>query len=62
MNGTPVTILVGMGGTVKRVWFGAFSKDKAREIEETFDIKLPGLGPVEQTLGQASGVWQRRLH
>ncbi len=43
MAGTPQTILIDSGGTVRHVWSGAFLGGSASEIEQVFGVKLPGL-------------------
>lgn len=43
MAGTPQTILIDSGGTVRHVWSGAFLGASASEIEQVFGVKLPGL-------------------
>lgn len=46
-GGTPETIVVGLGGSVVNAWFGAYTKNVAKSIEETLGVKLPGLVPLE---------------
>lgn len=43
LSGTPETILVSSDGVVLRVWKGAYSDTIQREVEEYFQIKLPGI-------------------
>jgi hypothetical protein len=43
LSGTPETILVSSHGVVLRVWKGAYADSTQRELEEYFQIKLPGL-------------------
>lgn len=43
LTGTPETILVSPAGIVLRVWKGAYADSSKREVEEYFQVKLPGL-------------------
>jgi hypothetical protein len=44
-NGTPQTIVVSSEGKVLKNWQGAYSDDLKREVEEYFNIELPGIAP-----------------
>ena len=41
LNTTPETIVVDQSGVVRKVWVGAFTEEKCREVEEYFQI-APG--------------------
>jgi hypothetical protein len=43
LNVTPQTVVIGRGGHVERVWVGAFSDNRQKQVEDFFKIKLPGL-------------------
>lgn len=45
LGATPQTIVVSPEGKVIKNWMGAYSGDKAREVEEYFNVRLPGLTP-----------------
>jgi hypothetical protein len=47
LSGTPETIVVGPGARVEREWMGAHMDDNQKQIEQFFDVKLPGLQEVE---------------
>ncbi|MDE2807430.1 MAG: hypothetical protein OXN90_03350 [Gemmatimonadota bacterium] len=40
---TPQTILINQQGIIERVWVGAYMNEKQTEIEDFFQIYLPGL-------------------
>lgn len=42
-NSTPSTVVVSPSGNVVQYWKGAYSGDTQAEIEEFFQVKLPGL-------------------
>jgi hypothetical protein len=42
-GGTPETLLIDRDGTLLKVWKGAYSGDTLKEVEEYFNVKLPGL-------------------
>lgn len=44
--GTPMTIVVGPGAKVEKVWQGAYMNDNQKEVEAFFGAKLPGLQDV----------------
>jgi len=46
LTGTPKTIIVGADGIVTHEWPGAYTNRVARQVEELFDIHLPGLSPA----------------
>jgi hypothetical protein len=41
--GTPMTIVVGPGARVQKVWQGAYMEQNQKEVEAFFGAKLPGL-------------------
>ena len=43
---TPQTILVNHQGIIERVWVGAYMNEKQTEIEDFFQVHLPGLRDV----------------
>lgn len=43
LGGTPMTVVVGADGRVLKAWKGAFQGRVEREIENFFNIDLPGL-------------------
>lgn len=49
LTGTPKTILVGADGIVTHEWVGAYADRVARQIEDLFDVRLPGLTPAVST-------------
>src|SRR5262249_18829469 len=48
LGSTPETIVVGTDGRVTRVWSGAYSGTRQREIERYFGLVLPGLAVANQ--------------
>lgn len=53
ITGTPRTIVVSNEGRILKVWAGAYAGDTQKEVEEYFNIKLPGLTEIKT--GQAGG-------
>jgi peroxiredoxin len=47
MTGTPQTIVVDMGGTVRHSWTGAYINEVAEEVESALNVRLPGVRNVE---------------
>jgi hypothetical protein len=45
---TPQTIVVSADGHVQKNWTGAYDADIARQVEEYFQITLPGLSPPQK--------------
>jgi Redoxin len=43
LGGTPQTIVVSAGGRVQKSWTGAYTEQLQREVEDYFEVKLPGL-------------------
>lgn len=43
---TPQTILVNQRGIIERVWVGAYLNEKQTEIEDFFQVHLPGLRDI----------------
>lgn len=43
LGGTPQTIVVSREGRVLKNWIGAFSSRTQAEVEQFFDVRLPGL-------------------
>lgn len=41
--GTPMTVLISAQGVISQEWTGAFRDDTQRQIEDVFDVVLPGL-------------------
>lgn len=53
---TPQTIVISADGHVQKNWTGAYDADMARQVEEYFQITLPGLSPPQkQTRPQGGG-------
>ncbi len=48
MGGTPATIIVSPENKVLKVWSGAYQGTSLQEIENYFQVKLPGLTPQEK--------------
>ena len=48
MGGTPSTIVVSPDNKVLKVWSGAYQGTSLQEIENYFQVKLPGLTPQEK--------------
>jgi len=44
--GTPMTIVVGPGAKVEKVWEGAYMDQNQKDVEQFFGSKLPGLQDV----------------
>jgi len=42
-GGTPRTLVLSPGGTILKSWFGAYTGDLQREVEEYFETPLPGV-------------------
>lgn len=45
LNSTPSTIIVSSQGTILHYWRGAYDEDLHGEVEDVFQLKLPGLIP-----------------
>ena len=43
LNSTPSTIVVSPAGKILQYWRGAYSEDVQAEVEQFFQVKLPGL-------------------
>ncbi|MEM7585388.1 MAG: hypothetical protein AAF560_18505 [Acidobacteriota bacterium] len=43
MNTTPMTLVVGNGGVIEKVWAGAFWPHQQKEVENFFGVELPGI-------------------
>ena len=46
LSGTPKTVTIGADGIVTHEWAGAYTNRVARQVEELFDLTLPGLTPA----------------
>jgi peroxiredoxin len=46
LGSTPQTIVVSPDGQVLKNWSGAYSKEVAQQVEEFFNVRLPGLAPA----------------
>jgi peroxiredoxin len=46
LGNTPQTIVVSPDGRVLKNWPGAYSKEVAQQVEEFFNVRLPGLDPA----------------
>lgn len=56
-GGTPRTLVVSHDGIILKSWFGAFTGDLEREVEEYFKTDLPGVEenePKENAKGQGA--------
>jgi peroxiredoxin len=51
-GGTPRTLVVSPGGTILKSWFGAYTGELQREVEEYFKIRLPGVVEAEPQGGE----------
>lgn len=51
-SGTPHTVVVDAAGTIAHSWRGAFGARIERQIEDLFDVALPGLSTVSAAKGQ----------
>lgn len=49
---TPQTALVGPDNMVERVWIGAFDGKKQEEIENEFNVRLPGVTAAPGAVGE----------
>jgi hypothetical protein len=45
-DGTPQTVVVGVGGRVEKSWQGAYLTNNQQEVEKFFGVKLPGLQEI----------------
>jgi peroxiredoxin len=48
MAGTPQTIVIGIGGVVRKAWSGAYDGKIASDVEEFFGLTLPGLMELDR--------------
>ena len=46
LGGTPQTVVISPSGEVRKVWHGAYNDETAVEIEDYFDVPLPGLTEI----------------
>lgn len=44
-DGTPETLIVSPSGVIRQRWLGAYAGDTEKQIEQVFQIRLPGLSP-----------------
>jgi hypothetical protein len=53
LGGTPQTIVVSSDGRVLKNWPGAYSNDVAQQVEEFFNVRLPGLAPMSSKVNES---------
>jgi hypothetical protein len=46
-GGTPRTLVVSSRGVILKNWFGAYTGNLQREVEEYFNVRLPGVEPTQ---------------